>query len=489
MATAKGAPADAEQRLREAVRTAPGDAHAYVNLASLLCREDRADEALALLDHAIETHPSEVWPWSLKAGILTAERRIGETIPLHQQVLVRVPTQPVPWLNYGHALQAVGRAGESETAYRKCLGLDPTVGAAWLGLANLRSIRFAPENIRILERALDRTADALNRAQLHFALGRAFADQAQFDTSFGHYRQGNIVRGQAVPYDPEKLSRLVDRLGTTFDTEFFGERRSTADAPPGPIFIVGMPRSGSTLVEQILSSHPMVEGLGELFELGSVAAQIGADDEGTGWIERIGAIEPSDRAELGARYLASIRRFRRSDSPFFTDKMPANWRLIGLVALILPNAKIIDVRRDPVACCFSNFTTYFNRQTSMPTSLEEWAGYYRDYVRALDVYGTRFPGMIYRTCYESLIRDPEAEIRRLLSFVGLPFDPGCLRFHESKRSILTPSAQQVRKPINREGLDRWRNYEPWLRGLVELVPQTSQNRFPLGDRPGAAPMR
>jgi hypothetical protein len=224
----------------------------------------------------------------------------------------------------------------------------------------------------------------------------------------------------------------------------------------------------------------MVEGLGELFELGKIADQLGGSDEAGAWVEPAAALDADGLADLGRRYLALTRRYRRSDRPFFTDKMPANWQLVSLVAVILPNARIIDVRRDPIACCFSNFTTYFGRAARVPTDLRGWGLYYRDYVHTMDMHEGWLPGLVYRLDYEQLVDDPEGEIRRLLAHLHLPFDEGCLRFHETKRVVDTPSAQQVRKPLNREGLDRWRHYAPWLDPLKE---ELTAGSIPLGTNP------
>jgi hypothetical protein len=223
-----------------------------------------------------------------------------------------------------------------------------------------------------------------------------------------------------------------------------------------------MPRSGSTLVEQILSSHPMVEGAGELSQLGEIVDRIG-----TPWPQALPELGADALRALGQDYLAATRRFRRTDRPFFTDKMPSNWRYVGLIQLILPNAKIVDVRRHPLACGFSCFATYFSRDTAFPTSLDDLARYYRGYARMMDHLDAVLPGRIHRVQYERLVEDLEGETRRLLAYLDLPFHEACLRFHENPRAVHTPSAQQVRRPINRDGLGRWRDYEPWLAPLKD----------------------
>lgn len=463
--SAGGAHDEAEWLLRRAVELAPGDVAAHVELASVLSRLARADEAVSLIDEALVREPAAVWPLSLKASVLEGDGRLDEALGAHRALLERAPRAALPWMNYGRALTAAGDLEAAIEAYRKSLALNPRQGLAWWGLANLRTVRLEPEDVRQMEQALPGVTDSLNLTQLHYALGKALGDQDRFGSSFKHYEAGNKLRGDFAAYSAASLAEAVDQTEAVFTPAFIAERRGQGCDAPGPIFIVGMPRSGSTLVEQILASHPMIEGLGELTELDDVAAAAGRDDDQAAWGEVLGRLDPATAAALGERYMAAAGRRRRSATAFFTDKMPANWRHVGLIHLILPNATIIDVRRDPMACCFSSFTTYFNRQTSFPTTLPDLARYYRDYVRAMDHFDRALPGRVYQVRYERLVDDLEGETRRLLNHLGLPFATECLRFHENMRVVQTPSAQQVRRPINREGLDRWRSYAPWLEPL------------------------
>jgi hypothetical protein len=287
--------------------------------------------------------------------------------------------------------------------------------------------------------------------------------------SFHHYEQGNLLRQDLIPYNAGVTSDLVHRVETVFTTDLLAQSARPGCDTSDPIFIIGMPRSGSTLVEQILASHPMIEGCGELFELRNLVASLGVENAGTSWLDAVAGLSAEELRALGQRYLVSVRRHRRTDRPFFTDKMPSNWQLVGLIHLILPNAKIIDVRRHPLACGFSAFTTYFNRETSFPTNLEDLGRYYADYVRMIAHFDAVLPERIYRVRHERLVADLEGEVRRLLDRLGLPFDETCLRFHENLRAVHTPSAQQVRRPINSEELARWRDYEPWLAPLKDVL--------------------
>lgn len=468
VAAAAGHLDDAEQLLRRAIRLSPEFVLAYVDLASLLCRLERADAAIALLDHEIATQQRNVWALSLKAGILAAERRVEEALDIHEALVNRVPGASVLWTNYGQALQAVGRVEEAITTYRRSLQIDPTNGFAWLGLANLRTVRLRTDDIASLQHALSACTDKLQLVQLHFALGKALGDHGKFELSFHHYEQANKFRQNLIPYDASITRDIFHRVETVFAAEFLARNANVGCDAPDPIFIIGMPRSGSSLVEQILASHPMVEGCGELFELRNLLADLGVGP-GSAWPEVIADLSADELQALGQRYLASTRRHRRTDRPYFTDKMPSNWQFIGLIHLILPNAKIIDVRRHPLACCFSAFTTYFNLETRFPTDLKDLGRYFADYVRMTVHFEATRPGKIHRVQHERLVADFEGEVGRLLDYLHLPFDAACLRFHENPRTVHTPSAQQVRRPINSEGLEFWRNYESWLDPLKDAL--------------------
>lgn len=456
-------PADeAEQLLRRAIAIAPNPA-AYVDLTRLLCRADRADEAIALLDDMLEWGRRDIWILSLKTGILAAERRSEESLPLHRELISRAPGVATLWTNYANALQAVGRVDEAVTAYRRSLDLAPGDGRAWWSLANLRTVSLTSQDANMLEKVLAHAGDDMNRVQLLFALARALGDQGQFERSFHYYDAGNRLRARLIPYDPGVISEFVDRAESLFTPTFFAERAGNGCRTPGMIFIVGMPRSGSTLVEQILASHPQVEGGGELFELQNVIDRtFGANISGRSLAEAISRLPPAALEGMGKAYLASVQRHRRTNRPYFTDKMPSNWQYAPLIPLILPGAQVIDVRRDPMACCFSCFTTCFNSETSFPAGLDQLARYYSDYKRMMTHMDAALPGRILCVEFERAVDRLEDEVRRMLAFLTLPFDEGCLRFHESRRAIHTASAQQVRAPLNRDGLNRWRDYEPWL---------------------------
>ncbi|WP_443969468.1 sulfotransferase [Sphingobium sp. CR28] len=460
-----GSFAEAEALLRRVIERAPAFVLAYADLASLLCRLNRAEEGIALLDNAIEDPDRHLWALSLKANILTTERRVEEALHVHEQLVVRASEAAVPWINYAHALKTVGRLEDAVAAYRRSLAIDRSNGFAWWGLANLRTVRLGSHDVILLEQALKEASDDLQRVHLHFALGKALGDLSQFELSFHHYQKANDIRGRLVPY--KAIDGFVRDAEAIFTAELFAKSDNVGMDGSEAIFIVGMPRSGSTLVEQILASHPMVEGLGELFELQNIVTQISHADPRTTWPKIVARFSAHELRALGQSYLSSTRRYRRTDRPFFTDKMPSNWQYIGLLRMILPNAKIIDVRRDPVACCFSNFTTYFNLQTSVPNSLAALARHYRSYVRLVSYFDAIQPGRNHLVQLERLIENTEVEVSQMLAYLELPFETNCLHFHENPRIIDTPSSEQVRTPINRDGISRWRNYEPWIAPLQD----------------------
>ena len=277
-----------------------------------------------------------------------------------------------------------------------------------------------------------------------------------------------------IDYDPDAVTDAVLRSEWLFTPAFFAARTTHGSPAPDPIFILGMPRAGSTLIEQILASHPLVEGTMELPDIGALAKRLGGrrtKHEASLYPECLAELDAADCAALGAEYLERTRVQRKTDKPFFIDKMPNNWAHVGLINLILPKAKIIDARRHPLACCFSNFKQHFARGQGFSYDQAEVGRYYADYVRLLRHFDTVLPGRIHRVIHEALVDDPEGEVRRLLDHLGLPFDPACLRFHENERAVRTASSEQVRRPINRDGLDQWKPFETWLEPMKQALGQ------------------
>ncbi len=306
------------------------------------------------------------------------------------------------------------------------------------------------------------------RAQFEFALGKALEDAADYEAAFAHYAKGNELRRETIPYEAGDASIRVHRSVTTYTSRFYSKRVDWGATAPDPIFVVGLPRSGSTLIEQILSSHSQVEGTMELPEIISITRELraqSANADGRSYHDVLATKSADDIRALGEAYIARTRIQRKSTAPFFIDKMPNNFFHVGLIHLILPNAKIIDARRHPLACCFSGFKQYFARGQNFSYGLEELGRYYRDYVALMAHFDSVLPGRVHRVIYERMVEDTEHEVRRLLDYCGLPFEDGCLRFFENERPVRTASSEQVRRPIYREGVDHWRHFEPWLSPL------------------------
>jgi tetratricopeptide (TPR) repeat protein len=458
--------ADAEALLRRCLELAPGFKPARHNYALVLYRRGLAGPALPHLDRLLADDPADPNYRNLKAAVLGHIGDYAGTIALYEGVLRDYPGQPKVWMSYGHALKTAGRLEDGIAAYRRSIAQLPNLGEAWWSLANLKTLRFADGDIAAMQAQLARTdIDASDRLHFHFALGKALEDRGNFAQSFANYAEANRIRRRQVVYDAHENARGVQAMKALFTPSFFAERAGMGCQVPDPIFVVGLPRSGSTLIEQILSSHSAVEGTMELPDLPAIAAALGGRPRRgeTSKYPAILADLSADRLRaLGEEYLERTRIQRKTDRPFFIDKTPQNFGHVGLIRLILPNAKIIDARRHPLATGFSAFKQHFARGHPFSYDLDDIGRYYRDYVELMAHFDQVLPGQIHRVAYESMVENTETEVRRLLDYCGLPFEEACLRFHENERAVRTASSEQVRRPIFREGIDQWRNYEPWL---------------------------
>jgi tetratricopeptide (TPR) repeat protein len=454
---------DAENLLRRAVELAPGWTAAKANLAVVLGRTGRPAEAMELLDEILAEEPDWVGHWNLKAATLGRLGDFDDGIKLYEDVLKRGPRQPRVWLSYGHMLKTVGRQAEGIAAYRRAIELQPTLGEAWWSLANLKTVKFDEADFGAMRQALEapNLPDG-ERFHLDFALGKALHDSGRSDEAFAHYAKANALRLKAAPYDPSRISGIVDRCISAFTGEAFAERPGGCEARD-PIFIVGMPRAGSTLIEQILSSHSLVEGTAELPDIPALARKSGS------YPGDILQASTDERRALGEEYLKRAGVQRRTERPFFIDKLPNNWLFVPFIQLVLPNAKIIDARRHPLGCCFSNFRQHFAHGQDFTYDLADVGLYYSDYVRLMAHIDAALPGRVHRVIYEQMVEDTEAEIRRLLEYCGLEFEPACLEFYNTERAVRTPSSEQVRRPIYRDATDEWRAYERHLGPLKDAL--------------------
>lgn len=457
--------------LERCLELAPGFREARQHYALVLHRDQQSERALVQLDRVLADDPHNPGARTLRAAILCRLGDYAEGIALYEAILAEYPDNPRVWMSHGHALKTAGRQDEAVAAYRRSIALDPGFGEAWWSLANLKTLRFDDADIAAMRAQLARR-DLGDEHRLHFdfALGKALEDRKAHADAFAHYAAGNALRLARVPYRAEDTSLRVQRAKAVYSREFFAARAGCGDPAPDPIFIVGLPRSGSTLLEQILSSHSAVEGTMELPEIIAMtrALRRGAET-GRSYHEALAELPPESFAELGAQYLERTRVQRKAGRPFFIDKMPNNFLHLGLIHLMLPNAKIVDARRHPMACCFSGFKQHFARGQNFSYGLDDLGRYYRDYVELMAHFDAVLPGRVHRVIHERMVDDTESEIRRLLDYCGLPFEERCMRFFENDRPVRTASSEQVRRPINRDGLDQWRPYEAWLGPLKDAL--------------------
>jgi len=465
--------ADSEILLARCLELSPSFHAARQNYATVLHRQNKTTEALLEIDRLLAVDPRNPGYRALHAALLG---RIGEyvrALAIYADVLGDYPNQAKVWMSYGHALKAAGRQEESIRAYRKSIELAPKLGEAYWSLANLKTLRFSPVELDAMRAQLDRSnLSHEDRFHFYFAIGKALEDAGAFADSFAHYAKGNELRRAVIRYDAEDNSAHVRRSKAVFTRRFFEERARSGTSAADPIFIVGLPRAGSTLLEQILSSHSAVEGTMELPDIVSIARALGGRKsraETSRYPEILAELTTERLRALGEQYLAQTRVQRKTDAPFFIDKLPNNWAHVGLIHLILPNAKIIDARRHPLGCCFSGFKQHFARGQTFTYSLEEIGRYYRDYVELMAHFDEVLPGRVHRVIYEAMVDDTEAQLRRLLAHCNLPFEDQCLRFYETKRAVRTASSEQVRQPIFRDGVDQWRHFDPWLDPLKRAL--------------------
>ncbi len=469
----EGRHADAEILMAHALELAPDHDGARLAYAETLFRQQKAAEAIPHVEHLLAAQPADPVFRNLLAACLGLIGEEAEEARLYESLLEDYPRQPKIWLNYGHALRTIGRREESVAAYKRCIALAPELGDAYWSLANLKVAAVSLDEIAAMRAQLARPdLPEVDRLHLNYALGKALEDRGEDEDAFAHYAAGAAVRRASSGYDPEETTAQMRRSVEMFTPEFFASRTGAgADTSAAtPIFVVGLPRSGSTLVEQILASHSAVEGTMELPDIGHMARELDRPD--ARYPLAIADLTPDALTALGEAFLARTAVHRKLGRPYFVDKMPNNFQHLGLIALILPGAKIIDVRRHPLGCGFSCFKQHFAQGQAFSYDLTELGRYYSDYVELMRHMDDVLPGRVHRVIYEDLVGDTEAEVRRLLDHCGLSFEPGCLEFHRNDRAVRTVSSEQVRQPIFRDGVDLWPRFEPWLDPLKAALGET-----------------
>ena len=464
---------DSENLLRRALELAPSFQSARANLATVLYRQHRAADALEQLELIASEGELPDGVRNLKAAALGRIGGYQEAIALYRDVLSRHGDQPKVWMSLAHLLKTVGEQEEAITAYRRAIDLAPSLGEVWWSLANLKTVRFDDADVAAMEAALDSASlHADDELHLHFALGKAFEDRRDAAQAWNHYAAGNRIRAGQLRHDPDRITDIVDRSIALMREDFFAARQGSGCDAPDPIFILGLPRSGSTLLEQMLASHSQVEGTMELPDIHNLVRRIDGKhnrDEPGQYPDALGRLDAEELRAMGQEYLDSTRIQRSEGKPFFIDKMPNNWAYAGFIRLILPNAKIIDARRHPLDCGFSNFKQHFARGQAFSYDLAHIGRYYADYVKMMAHLDAVQPGKIHRVIHERLIEEPEEEIRALLQYCGLDWEDDCLNFHQNKRAVRTASSEQVRRPLSRSGIGQWMPFEPWLDPLKQAL--------------------
>jgi len=465
-----GALVQAEQFLRRAIAFGAATYEVRRNLATVILQQDRLDEALLAFTD-LEKHFDDLNITATRAQILDRLGRTEEALAVYDQVIADPRAEARHWIVYGHSLRFAGRTDEAITAYRKVVGDDPERGEAWWGLADVKSNILTDDDIEQMESALRVAVDVLNVVPLHMALGRAWHDRGEYQRAFDHYRAGKRLRAEVFKYDPDELTREVDEF---IRTPVLAPR-ATAPAHhsgPTPIFLISLPRSGSTLLEQILGRHPLIEATGELpYVRGLMRASLEMHmRRGAITVPRfITILSAEEKRALGAEYLRRASQHLSTDAPLFIDKMPSNWSDILFIREILPQARFIEIRRNAMDCCFSNYTHHFGAAHAASFDLVHQARACLDYTRLMDHLNAVAPGMLCSVRYETLVDHPEAELRRVLDYLGLEWTEDLLKFHESTRTVRTPSAEQVRRPLNRSGIGRWEPYAKWLGPLRQAL--------------------
>ena len=468
--------ADAEFLLESCVEFAPDYDLARYDYANLLLKMQKFEKAWQQTSTLMERQPGNLAYMALHANAAAGIGKPEKAIRLYDKVLENSPNQIMLYVMRGHAEKTIGEVDQAIRSYQAAYKLKADYGDAYWSLANIKTYRFTDDEIRQMkEREAGPTTDIDDRIHLCFALGKAFEDRSDYEQSFTFYDRGNSLKHESIKHKPEYLAIRTSAQIEVCTREFFDSKQGVGCPAPDPIFVVGLPRAGSTLLEQILASHSQVDGTHELPNVIALAQRLRGSRN---LIEEKGGTPhyPNILTELdedyfrrfGEQFIEDTRVYRGS-APYFIDKNPNNFFHIGLIKLILPNAKIIDARRHPMSCCFSNFKQLFGQGQEFSYGLQEIGNYYREYVELMNHWEEALPGFVLRVQHEDVVDDLETQVRRILEFCGLDFEDSCLEFYKTARSVRTPSSEQVRQPIYRSGLDYWRNYEPWLGPLKEAL--------------------
>lgn len=463
---------DAERLLRKAAGIAPDFLTAVVDLGRVLKEQDRFEEAIDCFKNAIAINPNNSHTHFLLASAYSPAGLNREAAREYRRALALAPEHPGALLGLGNALKTIGKQDEAIKAYQDCIRVRPDNGEIYWSLANLKTYRFSDEQIAEMVARVDNPEGLTEQSEVNFlfALGKAHDDRQDYDQAWRYYERGNGKQRMLAQYDPVQTETLNDAIVEVFDKALLEEKAGKGCPDRAPIFVLGLPRSGSTLVEQILASHSQVEGTSELPYLGRVAMSLNRNRaDGVNYPEAVRELEAAHLTALGEDYINYARLHRTEGKPFFIDKMPNNFPTIGFLNLILPQAKIIDARRHPLDACVGNFRQHYAKGQTFSYDLTDLGEYCLQYLRMMDHWHQALPGRILTVQYEEMVTDFETQARRLLDYCELPWEDACVRFYETERPVRTASSEQVRQPIYTDALNFWRNYERHLDELLEIV--------------------
>jgi len=480
-----GAMEEAEFLLECAVEFDQKSIQLRLDYLQILRRRQKLEDAYKQAQYLYKREPKSP---TFQAQLAICHMQLGrfdEAIELFETVKAREPKNFANLTSLGHALKTKGDNEAGIAAYKAACDARPDHGEAYFSLANLKTYKFTDGEMDVMKAQLD-TPDLTYRDRVHFlfALGKAYEDRKLYKESFDYYEQGNTLGRIQMRYEADKMTLELEAQANVCTAELFDKQKGRGCMAPDPIFIVGLPRAGSTLLEQIIASHSLVDGTQELGNILSLAHKLrgrGRTIEDAEYPRILHDLDAEQLKKFGEQFIEDTRIHRKT-APYFIDKMPNNFRHIGLINLILPNAKIIDARRHPMACCFSGFKQHFAEGQEFTYGLENVGSYYRDYVKMMDHWDAVLPNKILRVQYEDVVADTETQVRRILEYLGLPFEQACLEFHKTKRSVRTASSEQVRQPIFKSGLEQWRNFEPWLDPLKEALGPEIMARYPIKTR-------
>ena len=463
---------EAEALLRRAVALAPDYALAFLDLGQLFQEQHRYAEAIECFQRTVRLQPGAAKPRHLLASTLAPVGRTEDALDTYRRVLELHPRHAGAWLGLGHTLKTIGRQREAIEAYRQCIRVRPDNGETYWSLANLKTYQLTADDMGAMESALERTDELTDQSAVNFlfALAKAHEDAGDFDTAWGYYQRGNAKQRMLEHYDPVQTEEANDEIIETFDAAFLQSAAGQGHPDAAPIFVLGLPRSGSTLIEQILASHSQVEGTSELPYLGRVATSLNRNRaDGVNYPQAVRELRAAHFKALGRDYLQRALAHRHADRPRFVDKMPNNFPSIGFLHLILPNAKIIDARRYPLDCTLSCYRQLFAKGQTFVYDLMEIGEYFLEYQRLMDHWHDVLPGRVLTVQYEDLVTDFDRQLRRLLDYCELPWEDACANFHETDRPVRTASSEQVRQPIYANSIHFWRNYQAHLGELIDVL--------------------